>query len=292
MEGSVVRAVIVVLALMASVAAGYAAEPLRIVAAENFYGDLATQIGGSHVAVTSILSNPDSDPHLFEASAETARALADAEVVIYNGADYDPWMDRLLSASGNASRSAIVAGDLMGTKPGDNPHLWYDLRTFPAVAVAFARELARRDPADAAEFAANLQKFDAAFAAATAGVATIRASHAGTKVTATEPVVGYLAAAMGLEMLNESFQLAAMNDTEPSARDVADFEDSLTSRTAKILFYNSQVTDDTSARMLDIARQSGVPVVGGTETEPAGTTIETWFAGQIAAIAAALGPKP
>ncbi len=265
-----------------------ASDPIRIVAAENFYGDLARQIGGAHVVVTSVLANPDDDPHLFESSPSTARTIADADIVIYNGADYDPWMDRLLSAANVPARTAIVAAELTGRKSGDNPHLWYDPATFPAVAKSLAAALAERDPADADEFAANLDAFNAALTKVLDGVSAIRATYAGVSVTATEPVFGYMASAMGLKMLNEGFQFATMNETEPSASDVAAFEASLKDGTAKILFYNSQVTDDTTARLLDIAKSSNVPIVGVTETEPAGETIETWFGKQIAAVQVAL----
>src|SRR3569623_759224 len=137
------------------------AAPISVVAAENFYGDLASQIGGAHVVVTSILSNPDADPHLFESSASTARTLADASIVISNGADYDPWMDKLLATASTGERKVIVAAELTGHKSGDNPHLWYDPQTFPMVAAALADELAKRDPADAADFASNLRAFEA-----------------------------------------------------------------------------------------------------------------------------------
>lgn len=284
---TVCGAILAAAALLFAVPA-LAAAPIRIVAAENFYGDLARQIGGEHVEVTSILANPDDDPHLFESSPSTARTIADAEIVIYNGADYDPWMDRLLSVAGAGARKALVAADLTGHKSGDNPHLWYDPPTFPAVARALAAELTARDPANAAEYGANLAAFDAAFGKVMEGAAMVRTSYAGASVTATEPVFGYMAAAMGLTMLNEGFQLAVMNEAEPSAGDVAAFEASLKDGTARILFYNSQVTDQTTARLLDIARQNNVPVVGVTETEPAGETIETWFAKQIAAVSSAL----
>src|SRR5690242_16076983 len=121
------------------------AEPIAIVAAENFYGDAAEQVGGSAVKVTSILSNPDQDPHLFEASASTARDLAAARIVIYNGADYDPWMGKLLSASRATGRITIEVAKLVGKKAGDNPHLWYDPATMPAVAKALAAQLAKLD---------------------------------------------------------------------------------------------------------------------------------------------------
>ena len=275
-----------VLALFATPAV--AAGPIHVVAAENFYGDLAAQIGGSHVTVTSILSNPDADPHLFESSASTARTVADAQIVLYNGADYDPWMDKLLSAAPTGDRAIIVAAALTGHKSGDNPHLWYEPPTFPAVATALAAELSKRDPADAADYAANLQKFTTSFADTLAPVAAIKSAYAGTSVTATEPVFGYMAEAMGLKMLNQSFQTATMNDTEPSPSDVAAFENSLKDGSAKILFYNSQVPDDTTTRLLDLAKASSVPVIGVSETEPAGQTIQTWFAGQIAAVNSSL----
>ena len=258
-----------------------AASPVRIVAAENFYGDLASQIGGSHVAVTSILSNPDDDPHLFEASASTAKAIADAQIIVYNGADYDPWMDKLLSASKRPDRAEIVAAALTGHKSGDNPHLWYEPATLPAVAKALAEDLAKRDPADAADFKKNLAAFEASFAAVMKQVAAIKAKHAGLVVTATEPVFGYMASALGFTMLNYEFQVATMNNAEPSASQVAGFEKSLKDGKAKILFYNSQVTDKTTERLLDLAKAGHVIVVGVTETEPKGKMIQAWFGGQL-----------
>lgn len=270
------------------VAPAFAQDPIRIVAAENFYGDVARQIGGDHVQVTSILSNPDQDPHLFETSPSAARALADAAIVVYNGADYDPWMDKLLSAGGAPERTSIVAATLIGAKPGDNPHLWYVPATLPRVAKALADALAARDPANAADYAANLGRFEAGFEAVTVAAAAVKASYAGTPVTATEPVFGYMASAMGLEMLNGDFQLAVMNGTEPSSQQVADFETSIKTGRARLLFHNSQVSDPTSERLVAMAKDAGIPVIGVTETEPAGETIQTWFLSQIGAVATAL----
>lgn len=269
-----------------------AAAPIRIVAAENFYGDLARQIGGASAQVTSILASPNDDPHLFESSPSTARSLADADIVVYNGAGYDPWMDSLLSATAKPSRAVLNVATLTGHASGDNPHLWYDPATFSAVAKALADELAKRDPANAATFAASRDAFASDFAKVLDGVAAISREHTGVPVTATEPVFGYMAAAMGLDMLNEGFQLSVMNETEPSATDVAAFEASLKDGAAKILFYNSQVADDTTARLLDIARTNHVPVVGVTETMPANETIQSWFAKEIAAVEAALAERP
>ncbi|ESX85029.1 MULTISPECIES: zinc ABC transporter substrate-binding protein [unclassified Mesorhizobium] len=271
--------------------AARAEDKLTIVAAENFYGDLARQIGGSNVAVTSILANPDDDPHLFETSPSTARTIADAKIVIYNGADYDPWMDKLLSASTAKDRTTIVAADLIGKKSGDNPHLWYDPATLPAIAKALSADLAKRDPANAAHYEANLKAFQTSLEAIDKEIAEVKNTYAGTEVTATEPVFGYMAEALGLKMLNYDFQVALMNDAEPSATQVAAFENSLKDGSAKILFYNSQVTDEATTRLLDIARQNKVTVIGVTETEPAGQTIQTWFGGQIDAVQKALAAR-
>ncbi|EGD05450.1 zinc/manganese transporter substrate-binding protein [Burkholderia sp. TJI49] len=264
------------------------AAPVNVVAAENFYGDVVTQIGGSHVAVTSILSNPDQDPHLFEASPKTARALQHAQLVIYNGAAYDPWMAKLLGASKQAKRATIVVADLVGKKAGDNPHLWYDPATMPAAARAIATELGRADPANKAEYDANLQKFIASLKPVDDKVAALRAQYKGAPVTATEPVFGYMADAIGLEMRNQRFQLATMNDTEASAQDVAAFEKDLRDKQVRVLIYNSQAEEAMTRRMLKIARDSGVPTVSVTETQPAGKTFQQWMVAQLDALGNAL----
>jgi zinc/manganese transport system substrate-binding protein len=265
-----------------------AADRIAIVAAENFYGDLARQIGGDRVKVSSILSNPDVDPHLFETSPSTARTVSEAAIVVYNGADYDPWMEKLLSASPSKGRTTIVAAKLTGRKPGDNPHLWYASATFPAIAKALEADLEKRDAAHAAFYRAKLEKFTASFAEIATEVAAIRKHHAGVAVTATEPVFGYMAEALGLRMLNGAFQTAVMNGTEPSPSEIAAFEDSLKDREAKILFYNSQVTDPATVRLLRIASENNVAIIGVTELEPSGKTIQTWFRGQLNAVRKAL----
>ncbi|MBN3774319.1 metal ABC transporter solute-binding protein, Zn/Mn family [Burkholderia sp. Se-20378] len=264
------------------------AAAVNVVAAENFYGDVASQIGGSHVAVTSILSNPDQDPHLFEASPKTARALQHAQVVIYNGANYDPWMSKLLGASKQAKRATIVVADLVGKKAGDNPHLWYDPATMPAAARAIAAELGRADPANKAEYDANLQKFVASLKPVDDKVAALRAQYKGVPVTATEPVFGYMSDAIGLDMRNQRFQLATMNDTEASAQDVAAFENDLRKKQVRVLIYNSQAEEPMTKRLLKIARDGGVPTVSVTETQPAGKTFQQWMAGQLDALSTAL----
>lgn len=262
---------------------------LQVVAAENFYGDVIKQIGGANVSVTSILSNPDQDPHLFEASPKTARALQHANLVVYNGADYDPWMGKLLAASKNATRKTIVVADLVGKKPGDNPHLWYDPATMPAAALAINAALGAADPSHKADYDANLAGFLASLKPIDAKVAALRAQYKGVPVTATEPVFGYMSDAIGLEMRNLRFQLATMNDTEASATDIAAFENDLRKRQVKVLIYNSQAEEPMTKRMLKIAKDASVPTVSVTETQPAGKTFQQWMLAQLDALGAALG---
>lgn len=274
--------------LLAGVPTFAAAAPLTIVAAENFYGDLAHQIAGPHATVVSILSNPDQDPHLFEADASTARALANATIVIANGADYDPWMDKLLGASKAENRMEIVVADLVGKKPGDNPHLWYDPATMKATAAKLAEDLGKIDAAHKAEYAANAQKFVASLAPLDAKVTEMKSHYAGVPVTASEPVFGYMAQALGLDMRNQTFQTAVMNNTEPSPTDVAAFEADLKTHKVKVMLYNSQADDAAVKRLVDIAKASHVPVVGVSETEPGGKTYEAWMMGQLTALDKAL----
>ncbi|WP_199101472.1 metal ABC transporter solute-binding protein [Aquitalea sp. ASV11] len=262
--------------------------PINVVAGENFYGDVAQQVGGKHVHVTSILSNPDQDPHLFEASASTAKALSAAKLVVYNGIDYDPWMAKLLSAAKAPGRKEIVAGQLMQKKTGDNPHLWYDPATMPLVAKAIAVELEAADPSNKAEYQQNLKRFLDSLQVLNSKVKSIHDKYAGTPVTATEPVFGYMASALGFKMRNEKFQLAVMNSTEPSASDVAAFENDLKTHKVKVLFYNSQASDQSAKRVQKIAKEAKVPVVGVTETAPTGKHYQDWMLGQLNALNQAL----
>jgi zinc/manganese transport system substrate-binding protein len=216
---------------------------IAIVAAENFYGNVAQQIGGGQVSVASTLSNPDQDPHLFETAPSIVRAVAAAQLVIYNGADYDPWMERLLEVTPKPGRVVIVAADLMHKKAGDNPHLWYDPSTMPTVAKALSAALSAIDPAHADDYATRLKTFLAALQPLNDKIAEIRDKYAGTAVAATEPVFGYMATALHLTMLERHFQLSVMNNTEPSASDLAAFEGDLKTQKIRVLFYNKQASD-------------------------------------------------
>jgi zinc/manganese transport system substrate-binding protein len=261
---------------------------VNIVAAENFYGDIAQQIAGNGIMVTSILASPEDDPHLFEASPSVAKRLADAKIVIVNGVGYDAWMPKLLSAGKAPDRKVIVVGDLVHKKAGVNPHLWYDPPTAPAVAKAIAAALVAADMAHKSDYEQRLQAFLDSLKPVAAKIEEVRKAGAGAQVTATEPVFGYMAAALGFKMRNERFQLATMNDTEPAASVVAAFENDLKNKRVKLFFYNSQATNAAAKRLLEMAKANGIAVVGVTETQPAGKSFQDWMLDELGEVQKAL----
>lgn len=265
---------------------------IGVVAAENFYGDVARQIGGSRIAVLSILSNPDQDPHLFETTPGVVRQVTDARIVIFNGANYDPWMQKLLSAAPRSGRTVITVAAIVGKKTGDNPHVWYDPPTMPAVAKALAAALAQIDPEHKPEYETRLQAFLTSLHPLKQKIIEMRAKYAGIPITATEPVFDYMANAIGLTIRNERFQTAVMNDTEPTARDLAAFENDLKKRNVKVLLHNKQVTSNLVNRLIDVAHGANVPVIGVTETEPADTRFIDWMLSELDELERALQGPP
>jgi zinc/manganese transport system substrate-binding protein len=264
-------------------------QPLLIVAAENFYGDVARQLAGPNVRVVSILQNPDADPHVFEPDAATARLVADANILIYNGAHYDAWLERLLANAGRHARRILSVAALMDRTGTDvNPHLWYDPQTMPKLALALTMQLDALDPAAQLQQSTRLQAFLQSLQPIAAQVAQMRRLYAGAPITATEPVVDDLTEAIGLDMRNGAFQLSVMNDTEPGARETAQFEQSLRNRTVRLLIYNRQTSGQAVQRLLQIARQSSIPLVAVSETEPAGMSYQAWMLQTLTAMNQAL----
>lgn len=266
-----------------------AAQPIAIVAAENFYGEAAAFIGGDRVVVSSVIVQQGTDPHDYEPTPSVATSVADAGLVILNGADYDPWMDRLVQASANESRKVIDVAALVGHKPGDNPHVWYDPRAMPALANSLAKTLTALDPAGKSGYEQRRDEFLAAVAPIQTRVDQLRALFSGTPVAATEPVFGYMAEALGLKMQDDAFQHAVMNDTEPSASAVVGIETDVKERRVKVLFYNSQVEDPMTQHLSELAKVAGVPIVGVTETRPADKSFADWMLDEINETGKALG---
>ena len=283
------RSTFLIAASFALVAFPALADPVKIVAAENFYGDMAQQIGGDKVAVTSILTNPDQDPHLFEASVETAKALAQAQIVIVNGVDYDPWMEKLLAASKAPARREILVAGLAGRKAGDNPHLWYEPAYVKAAAKALADDLDAVDPAHRADYDKGYAAFLQSLKPLEAKFSAMRQAYAGFPVVASEPVFGYAAAEIGLNVREQKFALAVMNNAEPSASDVAAFETDLRGRKVRAMLYNAQASEPAVQRLVQMAKDNHIPVVGVSETEPPDTNYQGWMMGQLEALDKALG---
>jgi zinc/manganese transport system substrate-binding protein len=263
---------------------------IQAVAGENFYGELVSKVGGDLVSVTSILTDPNVDPHTYETNTQNAQQVADATLIVQNGLGYDTFLDHLVGASPRSDRKVIDAQQLLGLGDGVNPHIWYDPATMPKVAraVADALEAIRPDSTSAVE--SNLRAYLDSFAPLTAKIAEVKARYPGAAVVYTEPVPAYLLAALGFAVLTpDGFARAIENGTDPAPADVAAEQDLLTGHKVKVLLYNSQATSPVTEAIKSLAGQSGVPVVGVSETMPAGTGFVDWQLGQLSAIEAALG---
>ena len=285
-------------ALVAVVGAGCTSDAkgsagaVRVVAAENFWGDVASQIGGARVRVTSIIHDPAADPHQYESDARDAAAVADARIVIQNGVGYDDFVTKLLAGTSSDQRVVVSVADVLHATGEDvNPHLWYDVPRVPEVARAIESALATADPPDRALFATNLQTFDASLEPLDRLIDEIKTKYPHTPVAYTERVPGYLLDAAGLTIATPpGFARAIEDGNEPSPGDVQAMDDLISGRRIRVLIYNAQATSAVTAHVRDLARQAGVSVVAVTETEPAGERdYQSWQQHQLAALLAALG---
>jgi zinc/manganese transport system substrate-binding protein len=289
------HALVVTLAALAASCSGGApgtgtsTRTVNVVAAENFYGDIAKQLGGSSVKVTSIISDPNADPHEYESSADNAKAIAAAKLVIVNGIGYDSFMGKLIAASPNRDRKLINAGELAGKKEGDNPHIWYDVSAVQQVADQITQALQELDPTDRDDLAIRNQRFKASLQPLLDRMAAIKSKYAGTRLTQTEPVFGYMGDALGLTIDDGDFQHAIEEGNDPSPQAVAAMNQSITSRSVKALLYNSQTTSPVTTNVKNLAKQNNVPIVGVSETEPPNQNYQTWMLNQLDALQKALG---
>jgi zinc/manganese transport system substrate-binding protein len=263
---------------------------LSVVAAENVYGDIVEQIGGAHVSVTSILSDPNADPHLYEPGTRNGLAVATAKLVIQNGLGYDAFMTRLENASPSKQRTVITIADVLGIHGNNaNPHLWYGVPKIDRIAAAIASALEQADPAHAAAYQNGLARFTSSLAPLKQEVARIKASFAGTPVAYTEPVPGYLTTAAGLRNLApDAFTRAIEDGSEPTPQAVAAMTALATGHKIKVLLYNSQTVSPITQRIHDAAVKAGIPVVAVTETLPPRQSFQQWQLTQATQLYAAL----
>lgn len=265
--------------------------PVQVVAAENFWGSIAAQVGGSHVHVTSIIVDPNADPHSYEPTAADARTVASAQYVIVNGAGYDPWAEKLLQANPVSGRKELNVGNFNGKHEGDNPHMWYNPDYVTAVANKIRDDLKALDPADSAAFDQSAQSF------LTTGlkqyhdlIAAIKAKYSGTSVGATESIFAYLAPALGLNLVTPYSYLKAVSEgTDISAADQATVEQQIRQKQIKVLVYNSQNTPNNIQTLIALAKANNIPVATITETlSPATATFQAWQSAQLQGIQSAL----
>lgn len=273
--------------LCTATAAPAATAAIKAVGVENEYANVISQIGGQYVQVTAIETDPNTDPHTFEVNPKVAGQIAAADLVVKNGIGYDTWADKIIAAAPNGKRKVIDVQHLLGLPDSTpNPHLWYDPKTMPAVAKQVASDLSALNPAEAAYFHANEQKFDASLKPWLAAIAAFKAHHPGTPVAVTEPVADYMLEAAGIDIQTPySMQAAIMNGTDPSPQDVTKQNALFTDHRVKVFVYNQQVTDALTQSFLALAKQNGIPVVGVYETMPTpGFTYQSWMLAEVDAL--------
>lgn len=287
MLGSLAAAVVAAGCGPAAIGAPIGHGPIAAVGAENQYANVISQIGGRYVTVSAVESNPNIDPHSFEASPSVAHAVATARLIVQNGVGYDTFMNRIEAASPSSARTVIDVQALLGLPDSTpNPHLWYRPGTMTAVARALAGELAAIDPSHAAYYAANARRFDASLRPWNAALQAFATRYPRTPVAVSEPVGDYMLQGAGtVNMTPFTFQAAVMNGVDPSPQDVALQTGLLDRHKVKVFLYNRQVTDSLTQSLLARARRDGIPVVAVYETMPGrGYDYQSWMLAEVQAL--------
>jgi zinc/manganese transport system substrate-binding protein len=274
-----------------SSATNSSATKLAVVAAEDFWGSIAGQLGGNRVSVTSLITNPDADPHSYEPTPGNGRDIASARYVVVNGIGYDPWTDKLLSANPAAGRTVLKVGDLVGLKAGDNPHQWYSPDAVERVINRITSDYRKLRPSDAAYFGQQQSRFEnSGLAGYKSVISDIRAKYSGTPVGASESIFSPMAGPLGLQLLTPgSFLTAISEGNDPTAADKTTVDRQIASKAIKVLVFNSQNSTPDVQRLVDAARAKGIALTTVTETLiPKGATFQAWQTAQLQALEAAL----
>jgi zinc/manganese transport system substrate-binding protein len=265
---------------------------INVVAAENFYGDIVQQLGGNRVNVTSILSDPNVDPHQYESSPKTAFTVSKAQLVIANGGGYDAWMDKLLSASPDSSRIVLKGYDIAPVKLPDNEHVWYRFENMQAIAQAITQQLKKLDSTDSALFERNLQTFNRSLQPLQQKISAIKTKFDGTPVALTETIYLYQTQPEGLNVLTPlEFEKAIAEGNDPPADTVVTANKQINQRQVKVFIYNEQTITTVTTNLANAAKKQNIPIVPVTETMPPDKTYQSWMMGQLMALQAALAGK-
>ncbi len=263
---------------------------LNVVAGENFWGSIATQLGGEKVHVTSIVSDPNADPHEYESSPADARLLASANYVILNGAGYDDWGDKLLSAQPEKGRKVLTVATLLGKKDGDNPHFWYNPTYVFAVMNQITADYRALDPGAASYFAAQYAAAQQAFAPYRQRLAYIQQHFANTPVAATESIFQYMAQYLHLDLVTPyPFMEAVAEGNDPPASSEATFVNQIQAKAFQVLVYNVQTVTPLTTTIKEQTAQQNIPVIGVSETiQPPIATFQEWMDGELDSLINAL----
>jgi zinc/manganese transport system substrate-binding protein len=284
----------VVAACSGSASGASSSGKILAVGAENEYADVIQQVGGKYVQASAVMSNPNTDPHTFEASIAVGREVGSAALVVQNGVGYDAFMTTIENASPNSARKVVDVQQLLGLPDSTpNPHLWYAPATMAKVADAIAADLSAIAPAHAAYFKASARAFSASLAALNTAIASFRKAYQGTPVAVTEPVADYLITALGADNLTPwTFQADVMNGIDPSPQNVAAQRALFTQRKVRVFLYNQQVTDPMTESLITLAQQNHIPVVGVYETMPVpGYDYQTWMLTEVRDLRKAVADK-
>jgi zinc/manganese transport system substrate-binding protein len=275
-------------------ASAVSSNTITAIGAENEYSDVISQIGGKYVSSDAIMSNPNTDPHTFEASPAVAREVTAAQLVVQNGVGYDTFMSTIENADPNSSRKVINVQQLLGLPDSTpNPHLWYKPTTMPAVANAIATDLAQLDPAHASYFKANAASFITSLTDWNSAIAAFKSAHPDVPVATTEPVADYMLQAAGADNLTPwTLQADIMNGVDPSPQLVAQQDALFNDHKVKVFVYNQQVTDTLTQSFIKLAQKNDIPVIGVYETMPTpGYTYQTWMQAEVNALSKAVTDK-
>ena len=264
---------------------------INAAASINAWGSILAQLGGTHMHTTSIITNPDTDPHDYEPTPADGRTIADAKLFVENGIGYDDWAAKSVAANPDSGRTVINVGQLVNIPDGGNPHRWYSPSNVETVADTITADLKKLDPADAGYFDAERKSFeDVGLAKYHAAIAAIKAKYAGTPVGASESIFAPISDALGLDLLTPASFLKAISEgTDPSAADKATIDAQISSKKIKVYVFNSQNSTPDVAAQVKAAKAQGIPVTQITETlSPKGDTFQQWQDSQLTALAAAL----
>lgn len=266
---------------------------LQVVAAENFWGSLISQLGGNRVSVISIVSDPNADPHEYESNAETAKEFATANYIILNGAGYDSWADKLLSAGGDVNRKVLNVADLLGKKDGDNPHFWYNPDYVNQVIEKMKSDLISIDPSNANYYKEQYAALQKTLAPYQNRVASIKQQFGGTPIACTESIFVYPAAALGLNLISPADFMNAIDEgNDPPAQSVVEFEQLIKDHKIQVLIYNQQTVTPITESIKKMAGDEGIPIVGITETiQPPDASFQDWINAELISIENALNAK-